>query len=170
MECVVSIDRARIDFQKAQQEVVRLKVILHHAEAHVVKLGHYIELAALYELTDDADPDSKPQSGSSLVMGSIQIITERGVRQPTRLLVEELERRGYSIGGQNKVTNLSGTLSRSPELTASRTEGWGLKVWESRTTGPAAETEPPENDETPGWDDLEWDPPDEEDRDPSDLG
>ena len=123
------IERAEADLIRAKVEVARLSAQLSAAESRVVKIEHYIEMARAY---DSREPeDARPRNGGSpLVQASVEIIRERGTRQLTRVLVEELEQRGHRIGGNNKITNLSGALSRSPLLSASRTEGWGLKEWE----------------------------------------
>lgn len=153
MGCVMSVERAQADLKRVNQEASRLKIQLLMATERITKLEHYIELAKVYDANADGVTDNKPQNGSSLVAASIEIIAEAGVRQPTRHLVEELERRGHVIGGQNKVTNLSGTLSRAPELTASRTEGWGLAAWDSshKAKAEAQPSEPSEPEEGPPW-------------------
>jgi len=58
-----------------------------------------------------------------------QIIRESCKRQTTRELLDALEERGYVVTGENKVTNLSSTLSRCEALAANKVEGWGLVEW-----------------------------------------
>lgn len=130
VQCM-SIERAEADLQKVGTEMQRLRSQLEAAGMRALKLQNYIEMAKAYEAPVDSEESNRPRAsgGSPLVPICIEVIRERGKRQPTRYLVEELERRGHHIGGSNKITNLSGALSRAPELSASRLEGWGLKEW-----------------------------------------
>jgi len=51
---------------------------------------------------------------------------------PTRLIIEELTRRGMEIRGQNPLNAVSALLSRSPEFTAQGRNGWMLTEFEER--------------------------------------
>lgn len=164
----MSLDRATSDLAKLKLEVARLQAQLNAANEKVLKLEHYIEVTRAYESQQDDVDRVKGGVGTLLVSTVIEILREKGTRQPTRLLVEELERRGLHIGGQNKITNLSGMLSRSGDLVSSRTEGWGLSVWEndahrnepscwqgveSTSREQEPEPEPPTSDQIASWDD-----------------
>jgi hypothetical protein len=138
----MSIERAEADLAKVRSDIDRLSAQLKAAESRSVKLAHYIEMARAYEAASEAaDAPRARSNGSPLVSGTIEILRERKCRVPTTALVEELERRGYLIGGSNKVGNLSGALSRSSALTPSRTKGWGLLEWDSPTESSASQTE-----------------------------
>ena len=125
----MSIKQAELDLARARGDAERLAVQLKAAESRILKLENYLELARLYEERAEPPDGAVSASGPAIVQAAISILQERKTRQKTSALVEELERRGQRIGGTNKITNLSGSLSRSPLLTASRTEGWGLKEW-----------------------------------------
>jgi hypothetical protein len=127
----MSIERAEADLARAKAEVARLTNQLQTAVAKVTKIENYLEIARTYDAPDGDDSAKSRNAGSPIVHATIEILRERGTRQHARALVEELERRGHQIGGTNKITNLSGSLSRSPLLSASRVDGWGLKEWES---------------------------------------
>lgn len=147
----MSIERAETDLARVRSEIQRLQMQLEIASARSLKLEHYIEMARLYDVADASeqpdDPRNKPGSGSPLVPVCVEYIRQTGQRQPTRKLVEVLEAQGFKIGGTNKVTNLSGSLSRAPELTPNRVEGWGLKEWEARNADHDSDAQPDVSDE-----------------------
>ena len=125
----MSIERAEADLALARVDVSRLGVSLESAKARMVRLEHYIEVARAYERGADGPSDDRGRGDGTLAEAATAIIRERGNRQPTRVLVDELEARGHQIGGANKITNLSSTLSRAPHLSANKLKGWGLKEW-----------------------------------------
>jgi len=90
---------------------------------------NYIEITRAYEADNAEDAPIGKSAGAALAQACVETIRERWARQKTVALVEELTRRGHHIGGGNKVTNLSGALSRSDDLTSSRAKGWGLADW-----------------------------------------
>ena len=139
----MSLERAKADLARARSEVVKLTANLQAATARVTKLEHYLEIARAYDMYDSGASSDRPSPGGlTLVQAAMEIIRESAARQPTRDLIEELERRGYHIGGANKVTNLSSALSRSPALSSSRTKGWGLMEWEQNKAPEAQGAEP----------------------------
>jgi hypothetical protein len=129
----MAIDRALADLEEAKREAIRLSALLDSVHQRIRKLEIYIEMAESYE-SPSASAAPVRLNASPIVPACISILRAHGTRMPARQLVEELERRGVLIGGTNKITNLSGTLSRAPEFSASRLDGWGLAEWEGNTT------------------------------------
>lgn len=117
------INCVKADIALARKEVAQISASLRAAEKRL------------------ADIERSYTSGASLVRATIEIIREQGSRQKIGDLVNALEQRGYRIGGQNKATNLSSSLCRSPKLSPNRTEGWGLREWESSDEAPAQKAE-----------------------------
>jgi hypothetical protein len=122
------LERAKADLGEAEGEAARLSTLLDSAHERIRRLRIYIEMAEGYE-SPSASAAPVRANASPIVPVCISILRKHGARMPARQLVEELERRGVEIGGSNKITNLSGTLSRAPEFSANRTDGWGLTEW-----------------------------------------
>lgn len=136
----MSMARAQLDLKRLETQAVDLRAKLVAIEAQVEKVRAYIEIAKLY--ADDAPADrlispekkskgGRPSGGISTQAVETSLAIIRAARKPlhTRDLIRELAARGVVIGGTNPVTNLSGFLSRSPELKNSRTLGWSLAEW-----------------------------------------
>lgn len=126
----MQIDRARADLAKAEGDVKRLQAQLEDAKARATKLAHFIEMAELYDR--GIEPSTSRGTGGRSAEAArlaVEILKERGRPLHTRELLMELEQRGIVIHSANPVTNLSASLSRSPELKASRSHGWSLAQW-----------------------------------------
>lgn len=139
----MSVGKAKSELARVQRDIARLTEQLNQAQALEVKIAHYIEMAQRYD--NDADdalshrfhrevPSEKGRiaaSGTSYdaVQAVVSILRDAGKPIRTRDLLPMLEARGINIGGENPVTNLSGFLSRSPELEANRALGWHLVDW-----------------------------------------
>lgn len=148
----MSVEKATVELARVRREVSRLREQLAQAQALETKIANYIEIAQRYEealgdashLTHKkeasqgpAEKPKMPTSGTSYdaVRATISILREAGKPVRTRDLVPILAEKGINIGGENPVTNLSGFLSRSPDLIANRALGWHLAEWnDSHTT------------------------------------
>lgn len=130
----MQIDRARADLAKAEGDVKRLQAQLEDARARATKLAHFIEMAELYDR--GVEPSTSRGTGGRSAEAArlaVEILKERGRPLHTRELLTELEQRGLVIHSANPVTNLSASLSRSPELKANRSHGWSLSQWQSES-------------------------------------
>ena len=128
----MSIERAKADLAQARIEAQRLAEQARSVAERVAKLEVYLEMARVYEadcrvIAATAAPGARGRP--TMAQAATQIIRESGKRQTTRELIDALEQHGYVIGGENKVTNLSSTLSRCEALVANKVEGWGLVEW-----------------------------------------
>lgn len=142
----MSLSKARTELTRVQREVSRLQELLNNAQALETKIMHYIEMVERFE-SGSGDPagdkvahthsvgaTDKPKPASSgvsydAVRATIRILREEGKPIRTVDLLPKLKMQGIEIGGNNPVANLSGFLSRSPELTANRSLGWHLSEW-----------------------------------------
>ena len=61
---------------------------------------------------------------------TIDLLEKRGRRLRTIEILTILTDQGVEVGGEDPLNNLSGILSRAPELTNDRAAGWGLAAWE----------------------------------------
>jgi hypothetical protein len=89
-------------------------------------------MAAVYEAVDAFDDASRTRAAgisATAVRMATEMIRERGESMHTRQILKALGERGVQIGGVNPVANLSGFLSRAPELQNSRAHGWSLREW-----------------------------------------
>jgi len=125
------VERAKTDLLKMQAELTRL-------QQRIEKVRAYIEMAAVYESSENSDATRAARGGSSnaVVRAAIELIRQQKQRIHTRQLMEALMEQGVHIGGSNPVANLSAVLSRSNELNSNRALGWGLAEWGSETVEP----------------------------------
>ena len=112
-------------------------------------------------------------SSALAVQTVIEHLKNSGKAAHTRDLVEMLKHEGFAVGGKDPVANLSGFLSRSPDLMNSRSHGWALKSWGSATGDPERAKKSEQNvrvQRRPSWaeaggpeeqepDPPEWEPP-----------
>lgn len=68
---------------------------------------------------------------------AVLLINESGSPQPTRILYEEMRKRGLEIGGKDGVATLSARLSRSTMLINDKPFGWRLREEHRQTNGAA---------------------------------
>lgn len=152
----MSVERAKADWRKTQQDVVRLEGALQTARARAAKLAAFLEVAGEYGLVDGAggegavmppaparvrrDADGGKR-GAALRVVLPLLAQDRWV--PTRHLVDALTAAGIVLADDvgRSVANLSSYLSREPSVTGQRGKGWRLVD----TNTSASEPAPPEN-------------------------
>ena len=140
----MSIAKAQAELHRVNREVMKLETQLTMARDRAMRLEHYIEVATQYEKDgDDAGnaetDDRRPRSNA--VSHTIRILEEAGVPLTIHDILQELGKAGIVIGGQNPVTNLSSSLSRSDELENIRGQGWSLTKWNRKSAPPDRQPE-----------------------------
>jgi len=150
LEALMSIEAAKLDRANLQHRVDRLRADLAATEDRIRKIDIYIEMAQQYRgLAADVNPapsertavqlksHSAPQPRGYAERVSTEVINYlRGTRQPAKTadLLDFLAGVGLPIGGEKPRNNLSGILSRTPELAADRVKGWHLVEWSQNAT------------------------------------
>ncbi len=143
----VSVVKAQEDLESLRVQIEETKRNLAELEAQAVKIAHFIEMANVYAPSPDHPENAAPDNGNKStrlrqagdppknVRVAISILRERNQPMKTKELVDELAKRGITIGGKIPVTNLSSALSRFKDLlTADRSEGWSLNEWAQSDT------------------------------------
>jgi hypothetical protein len=138
----MSVQRAERELAALKDEIRELEARIGKAKDRAIKLEHYVEMAVEFGGRGDEVPTPQrrpndgtrqraPQGGMSgrAVQECMAILRERGGPVHTGELSRLITERGIRLGGQNPANALSGYLSRSPELVASRSMGWSLKEW-----------------------------------------
>ena len=129
-----NVERAQADLEKMRSDMVKLQNQMDDLAVRANKVAAYIEMAAYYEAVDAFDDASRTRAAgisATAVRLATEMIRERKESMHTRQILKALTERGVQIGGANPVANLSGFLSRAPELRNSRAHGWGLAEWGS---------------------------------------
>jgi hypothetical protein len=155
-----AVARAEQDLANLRKEIGDLEERLAVAKEKAGKITVFLEMAQVYRANGEstaphrgaASPagdvaDEEPLRfrdglAKSAAREAIAVLRERGEPVQAKELLDVLRTRGIEIPGQNPVSNLSGYLSRSPELVADRAVGWSLKVWvqpKIDTSGPKSE-------------------------------
>jgi len=133
----MSVENAKSDLARLRNEIARLEAQLAGARERAVKIENYIEITELYEAATNV-VERGVRARSSTGSGSVgpiartvvELLRERGSPIKTTELLIELEKRGITINGINRVSNLSAFLSRAKDqLRANRSEGWSLIEW-----------------------------------------
>lgn len=126
------IERARLDFQRAEVAERRAEDALEAAREERLRLSHFLEQCERYQAgsvrTEGRLPT--PSHTTALVEAAIEVITEAGPMHITGLH-DVLVARGLRIGGQKPKSNLAGFLSRGSASGANieyaEGTGWRLK-------------------------------------------
>ena len=131
----MSVEKAKSQLVGIEAELGRLKARLTELEARAERLRVYIEVAHELELPGiehfGANRLGSETKGEKMAAECVAIISAHGRPMKTRELVDELERRGFAIGGENKITNLSSSLSKAKSLLRiDRATGWMLVQWD----------------------------------------
>lgn len=144
----MSVSRAEADLARLQNEMGRLRAQLAEAEARAVKIGHYIEMARMYEAGEDAiQPAIRARGGNAAHIASMarEALREHGEPMHTRPLVDILLKRGVTLGNGNPVNYLSGVLSRAEDFENDRISGWHLTNWQT-ALNPESSSQPIQHD------------------------
>lgn len=125
-----TLDRARRDMERLKAEHNATQAALIDLEKRIEDVSTYIRMAEFYA-DENAELAGRPRGGTSgaAVRMVIDHLRNVGHAVHTRQLLDMLKEGGVTIGGGNPVANLSGFLSRSEELTNSRSHGWALTEW-----------------------------------------
>src|SRR5437016_2223851 len=142
-----AVARAEQDLANLRKEIGDLEERLAAARERAGKITVFLEMAQIYGANGESaptHPDAPSPAGEaadtaplrfldglakSAAREVIAILRERGQPVQTKELLAALGARGIEIAGQNPVSNLSGYLSRSPELMPDRAVGWSLREW-----------------------------------------
>jgi len=140
-----AIARAERDLAEVRREIGDLEQQLAAAKERAGKIAVFLEMAQIYGANGGGASNPSPSSAiepkltpsidskgglaKAAAREVITVLRERGQPVHTKELLDILRARGIEIAGRNPVTNLSGYLSRSPELTADRAAGWSLAEW-----------------------------------------
>jgi hypothetical protein len=141
-----AVARAEQDLANLRKEIGDLEERLATAKDKAGKIAVFLEMAQIYGANGESTPpqaaaatdgdaaDIRPLRfldglAKSAAREAIAVLRERGEPVQTKELLSVLRTRGIEIPGQNSVSNLSGYLSRSPDLLADRAVGWSLKEW-----------------------------------------
>jgi hypothetical protein len=142
-----AVARAEQDLSNLRKEIGDLEERLAAAREKAGKITVFLEMAQIYGANGESasrQPDAAPNAGDAADMQPLRfldglaksaareviaVLRERREPVQTKELLSVLRTRGIEIPGQNPVSNLSGYLSRSPDLLADRAVGWSLREW-----------------------------------------
>ncbi len=177
-----ALERAKGDLLKLQAELARVTATTLDLQRRIVDVSTFIRMFDFYKEEGAEMARSRGGSSALAVQTVIEHLKSSGKAAHTRDLVEMLKQEGFAVGGKDPVANLSGFLSRSPDLMNSRSHGWALTTWGSAAGDPdkapqvannvrvrrrpsliAEQSEPSEEEpEPPEWEPSEPPEPDEE--------
>jgi hypothetical protein len=92
-----------------------------------------LKITARPQLSQQTHSRRGDSLSSRIVDATVEILTERGKRAQSLVIMKELEKRGFTFQGKKPTTGLASTLSHSPQFDNVRGLGYGLVSWTRST-------------------------------------